>query len=225
MGVELRLPARSTLVQMPFGARSVTGRIKVLTSVHPAGHPIARDFEGDVNLFPIHPEVRQPRWRDAILKSKHTKTRFTRMAEATARGAGRPATFVAALAIIVIWAVSGPLFGYSDTWQLVINTGTTIVTFLMVFLIQNTQNRDSQAVQMKLDELIRSHHGAHNSLLDLEELEVEDLDKLRQEYEALAKKARETLGDKEEQEEDEDEQDKKSKSKSKPQKKKRDEAA
>jgi low affinity Fe/Cu permease len=116
------------------------------------------------------------------------------MAEATARGAGRPATFIAALAIIVIWGVSGPLFGYSDTWQLVINTGTTIVTFLMVFLIQNTQNRDSQAVQMKLDELIRANKGAQNSLLDLEEMEVEDLDKLRQQYEDLAKKARDTLG-------------------------------
>jgi low affinity Fe/Cu permease len=117
------------------------------------------------------------------------------MAEATARGAGRPATFIAALAIIVIWGVSGPFFGYSDTWQLVINTGTTIVTFLMVFLIQNTQNRDAQAVQMKLDELIRANKGAENALLDLEEMEVEDLDKLRQEYEKLAKKARDTLGD------------------------------
>jgi low affinity Fe/Cu permease len=137
-----------------------------------------------------------PRESAAALKAaKHPKSRFTRMAEATARGAGRPATFIAALAVIVIWAVLGPFFGYSDTWQLVINTGTTIVTFLMVFLIQNTQNRDSQAVQMKLDELIRANKGAQNSLLDLEEMEVEDLDKLRQQYEDLAKKARDTLGD------------------------------
>jgi low affinity Fe/Cu permease len=160
-------------------------------------------------------------------KTKHRKSHFTRMAETTARGAGRPATFIAAVAVIVIWAVSGPMFGYSDTWQLVINTGTTIVTVLMVFLIQNTQNRDSQAVQMKLDELIRAHEGAHNSLLDLEELEVEDLDKLRKEYEGLAKKARETLGDKrEEEEEQEQEQEQGHKSKRKPKStSKRDDAA
>src|SRR6187399_2825945 len=141
------------------------------------------------------------------MRPAHSSSWFTRFAKATSRLAGRPLTFAVAVAVILAWLVTGPFFRYSDTWQLAINTGTTIVTFLMVFLIQNTQNRDSQAVQMKLDELIRSHHGAHNSLLDLEELEVEDLDKLRQEYEALAKKARETLGEKEEQEEDE--QDKK----------------
>lgn len=124
----------------------------------------------------------------------HAKSRFSRLAAATARGAGKPATFVAALAIIVIWAVLGPLFGFSDTWQLVVNTGTTIITFLMVFLIQHTQNKDSQAVQVKLDELIRSHRGAHNALLDLEELEIEDLDTLREEYEELAKKARAAIG-------------------------------
>jgi low affinity Fe/Cu permease len=125
------------------------------------------------------------------MKVQHAKSRFTRIAEATARTTGKPITFAAAVAVIVIWAAVGPLFGFSDTWQLVVNTGTTIVTFLMVFLIQNTQNRDSQAVQVKLDELIRSHRGAHNTLLDLEEMEVEDLDKLRDEYEALAKEARE----------------------------------
>jgi low affinity Fe/Cu permease len=118
------------------------------------------------------------------------------MAESTARNAGRPMTFVLAVGIIVIWAILGPAFGFSDTWQLVVNTGTTIITFLMVFLIQHTQNKDSEAVQVKLDELIRAHHGAHNALLDLEELEVEDLDALREQYETLAKKARDELGKK-----------------------------
>ena len=93
----------------------------------------------------------------------------------------------------MIWAVSGPLFGFSDTWQLVINTGTTIVTFLMVFLIQNTQNRDSEAMQVKLDELIRSIEGAHLALLDLEELEDKDLDRICKDYRELAKEARRDL--------------------------------
>ncbi len=115
---------------------------------------------------------------------------FTRFAKATSHYAGTSAVFGAAMAIVVIWAFTGPLFQYSDTWQLVINTGTTIITFLMVFLIQNTQNRDSKAVQVKLDELIRSHSRADNSLLDLEELEEEDMEKLRVEYERLARKKR-----------------------------------
>jgi len=96
--------------------------------------------------------------------------------------------------IVVVWGVTGPIFKFSDTWQLVINTGTTIVTFLMVFLIQNTQNRDSHAVQLKLDELIRAVSGAHNALLDLEELEEADLDRFRVKYEELARTAREALG-------------------------------
>ena len=115
---------------------------------------------------------------------------FTRFAKSTARKAGHPATFCVAVAIILSWAASGPLFGFSDTWQLVINTGTTIVTFLMVFLIQNTQNRDSEAIQVKLDELIRATKGAHNALLDLEELEDDALDRFRRKYEALAEAAR-----------------------------------
>ena len=93
----------------------------------------------------------------------------------------------------MIWGVAGPLFQFSDTWQLVINTGTTIVTFLMVFLIQNTQNRDSHAVQLKLDELIRAVSGAHNALLDLEELEEADLERFRARFEELARAAREAL--------------------------------
>ena len=101
--------------------------------------------------------------------------------------------FTLAVSTIVIWAVTGPLFGFSDTWQLIINTGTTIVTFLMVFLIQNTQNRDSAAIQVKLDELIRSIEGAHLALLDLEELEDDDLNRICAEYRALARQARKDL--------------------------------
>lgn len=104
---------------------------------------------------------------------------------------GRSTTFVLALGVIVLWIASGPIFGFSDTWQLVINTGTTIVTFLMVFLIQNTQNRDTAAIQLKLDELIRATHGAHNALLDLEELDEKMLEAFRARYERLARDARE----------------------------------
>jgi low affinity Fe/Cu permease len=126
-------------------------------------------------------------------RSQSTGSWFIRFAKVTSRGAGHPATFCAAVSIIVIWAVSGPLFGFSDTWQLVINTGTTIITFLMVFLIQNTQNRDSEAIQVKLDELIRTMQGAHLALLDLEELDEKHLDRIRDDYRALARKAREDL--------------------------------
>ncbi|MDT7777824.1 MAG: hypothetical protein QOC99_336 [Acidobacteriota bacterium] len=118
---------------------------------------------------------------------------FTSFAKWTAHAAGRPAAFAIAAAIIVVWGATGPLFKYSDTWQLVINTGTTIVTFLMVFLIQNTQNRDTEALQVKLDELIRVTEGAHTVLLDLEELDEKQLDRIRASYEKLAKKAREDL--------------------------------
>jgi low affinity Fe/Cu permease len=107
--------------------------------------------------------------------------------------AGKPVVFVLACAIILIWAVTGPFFGYSDTWQLVINTGTTIITFLMVFVIQNSQNRDGAALQIKLDELIRALEGAENALLDLEELGDVELEEIRLEYEALAEKARKEL--------------------------------
>jgi low affinity Fe/Cu permease len=116
---------------------------------------------------------------------------FGRFAKAAARLSGRPAAFGLAAAVVLAWGLTGPLFGFSDTWQLVINTGTTIVTFLMVFLIQHTQNRDTEALQIKLDELIRTTAGAHNALLDLEELEEEELDQIRENYEMLAKRARE----------------------------------
>ncbi|VVE01559.1 membrane protein [Pandoraea pneumonica] len=106
---------------------------------------------------------------------------------------GRPVSFVLAVGLVIAWAVTGPLFHYSDTWQLVINTSTTIVTFLMVFLIQNTQNRDTAAMQIKLDELIRAMDGAHNALLDLEELDEKELIRFRNRYEALAEAARQAL--------------------------------
>jgi low affinity Fe/Cu permease len=115
---------------------------------------------------------------------------FGRLAKATARHSGHATTFGIALGTIVVWAITGPLFGFSDTWQLVINTSTTIVTFLMVFLIQNTQNRDAEAIQVKLDELIRVSQKAHNGLLDLEELEEADLHRIRSHYHRLAEKAR-----------------------------------
>jgi low affinity Fe/Cu permease len=118
---------------------------------------------------------------------------FNRVANATARATGHPVAFVLAFAVIIVWAVSGPIFGFSDTWQLVINTGTTIATFLMVFLIQNTQNRDSAALQLKLDELIRVTKGAHLVLLDLEELSESELAKIRDNYEELASNARKDL--------------------------------
>jgi low affinity Fe/Cu permease len=118
---------------------------------------------------------------------------FTRFASRTAAASGRPITFALAVTIIVVWGISGPLFGFSDTWQLVINTGTTIITFLMVFLIQNTQNRDAEATQIKLDELIRATRGAHVVLLDLEELDETELHRMRLHYEELAERARKAL--------------------------------
>lgn len=119
--------------------------------------------------------------------------RFSRFAQAAARIMGGPRAFMLALCVVVVWGLSGPLFDFNDTWQLVINTGTTIITFLMVFLIQNTQNRDAEAMQIKLDELIRAAHEAQNSLLDLEELEPEDLERIRAHYTDLAKRARHEL--------------------------------
>jgi low affinity Fe/Cu permease len=124
---------------------------------------------------------------------KYFQHAFKVFAKWTARITGKPITFVLALAVIIVWAISGPIFGYSDTWQLVINTGTTIVTFLMVFLIQNTQNRDTGAMQAKLDELIRAIEGAHNALLDLEELDESEIEQIRSDYEHLAEEARSAL--------------------------------
>ena len=118
---------------------------------------------------------------------------FTSFSKWISHWTGSPLAFGLALGTIVVWGISGPIFGFSDTWQLVINTGTTIITFLMVFLIQNTQNRDGAAIQIKLDELIRTTSGAHNALLDLEELEEKELQEICREYEELAEKAREQL--------------------------------
>ena len=116
---------------------------------------------------------------------------FTRTAKWASRASGRPMTFMIAVAIILVWAITGPIFKFSDTWQLVINTGTTIITFLMVFLIQNTQNRDTEALQIKLDELIRAVEGAHNRLLDLEEMGEAELTETLEKYQELASTARE----------------------------------
>ena len=121
------------------------------------------------------------------------KFRFSNIARRIALLAGKPVVFLGAVAAIVLWALSGPLFGFSDTWQLIVNTTTTIITFLMVFIIQSTQNRDTEAMQIKLDELIRATQGAHNALLDLEELEDEKLVRYRRRYEALAAVARDKL--------------------------------
>jgi low affinity Fe/Cu permease len=123
----------------------------------------------------------------------YRRSLFDRFAKTTSRFTGHPVAFVVAAAIIGAWIVCGPIFGFSDTWQLVINTATTIVTFLMVFLIQNTQNRESAAIQLKLDELIRASRGAHNGLLDLEELSERELEAFRDEYVHMAQAAREEI--------------------------------
>ncbi len=118
---------------------------------------------------------------------------FRRLAQATAQGVGTPWTFLAAVFVVLVWAASGPVFHFSDTWQLVINTGTTIVTFLMVFLIQNTQNRDARVMHLKLDELIRATHTARNRLVDMETMTDEELAALQQEFKELHRRAGEAL--------------------------------
>jgi low affinity Fe/Cu permease len=120
---------------------------------------------------------------------------FCRCANYSSRCLGGATAFGSAIGIVILWAITGPLFHYSDSWQLIINTGTTIVTFLMVFLIQNSQNRDNAAIQLKLDEIIRSTHGAHNAMLDLERLSTNDLEKIQALYQQLAEKARSAQAD------------------------------
>jgi low affinity Fe/Cu permease len=135
------------------------------------------------------------RQKDPTRNKKHKVSLFTSFASHTARGAGHPLTFVGAVLVIFGWAVCGPIFGFSDTWQLIINTSTTIITFLMVFLIQNTQNRDSQAMHLKLDEIIFALDGAHNTLMDLEDLEDKDLQAIQQRYKKLALKAQDAIAE------------------------------
>lgn len=118
---------------------------------------------------------------------------FSNFAKGVSHVAGRPIAFILAVLVLLVWAASGPVFHFSNTWQLIINTGTTIVTFLMVFLIHNSQNREAQATQLKLDELIRALSGAHNALLDIEDLEEKELEKIRADYLKLAEKARQQL--------------------------------
>jgi low affinity Fe/Cu permease len=130
------------------------------------------------------PVSRAPQNRNGPYKSNDL---FRRIATHTSHGVGSPWSFVVALGVVIVWAVSGPVFGFSDTWQLVINTGTTIVTFLMVFLIQNTQNRDSHALHLKLDELIRASSLARNQLMALEDLTDDELEDLQHEFDRLAK--------------------------------------
>jgi len=113
---------------------------------------------------------------------------FAHIARETARHMGHPLAFLAAVAVVIIWAILGPLFGFSDTWQLVINTATTIITFLMVFLIQNTQNRDSDAIHLKLDELLRVTRDARTGLVDLEDCSEEELIRLKREFETLQRR-------------------------------------
>jgi low affinity Fe/Cu permease len=124
---------------------------------------------------------------------QHKPSFFTTFANHTARAAGHHLTFTLAVLVIVAWGITGPIFRYSDTWQLIINTGTTIVTFLMVFLIQNTQNRDSVALHLKIDEIVRALDGARNSVLNLEDLEDKDLEKIHLRYKAMAEQAQDAL--------------------------------
>jgi len=123
----------------------------------------------------------------------NSETWYGHFTKSFAKLTGKSATFIFCIGLILVWLISGPFFNYSDTWQLAINTTTTIITFIMVFVIQNTQNRDTEAMQVKLDELIRVTHGAHNALLDLEESEEAQIDQIRDRYAMLATKARKKL--------------------------------
>jgi low affinity Fe/Cu permease len=125
--------------------------------------------------------------KEQVKKTSGINFWFSRFASQTAQVVGHPYMFLVAVIVIAIWALTGPYFHYSDTWQLIINTGTTIITFLVVFLIQNTQNRDGKALHLKLDELIRSHHPASDDLIDIQKLSDEELDALEVRYAAIRK--------------------------------------
>jgi low affinity Fe/Cu permease len=149
---------------------------------------ICYDEESDQIAISISSKARKDK-----VKKMHKNSLFTRFAKWASRATGSPWAFILAATSILVWAASYPLFKNFDTWQLVINTATTIVTFLMVFLIQNTQNRDTAAIHIKLDELIRCSEGAHNALLDLEEMEDKEIETMRDDYERLAASARKLL--------------------------------
>jgi low affinity Fe/Cu permease len=133
------------------------------------------------------PEQKSPlaQAREQVAQSNTMSLWFSRFASKTARLVGHPVMFLGAIVSLVVWAATGPIFHYSDTWQLVINTGTSVLTFLVVFLIQNTQNRDAKAIHLKLDELIRSHSPAHNDMIDIENLSDEELEELEKRYAAI----------------------------------------
>jgi len=150
-------------------------------------HILETWYESILSLFSSPPMRRHSQIAFKSMTSQHPFTRFTRFISSAA---GHPLTFTLAITVVVVWIVTGPIFDYNTTWQLTINTFTTIVTFLMVFLIQSSQNRDNQAVQIKLDELIRSDADAHNALLDLEELTEAELIAVKEKYELLAQRAR-----------------------------------
>jgi low affinity Fe/Cu permease len=135
--------------------------------------------------------------REQVAKSSTLNLWFSRFASRTAQIVGHPYIFMMAVLIIVVWGLAGPYFHYSDTWQLVINTGTSLATFLVVFLIQNTQNRDAKALHLKLNELIRSHHPANNDLIDIEKLSDEELEELEKRYEQIRKRLEARRGMKE----------------------------
>ena len=154
--------------------------------VHPRHYGMLRRYFSPARRGTGGPSKRQ----GGSVTEKQRNVWYSRFTRWIARMSGRTTTFALALGLIVVWAITGPIFDFSDTWQLVVNTATTIVTFLMVFVIQSTQNRDTEALQIKLDELIRATQGAHNALLDLEELEEEQLDQFRDRYQKVAREAR-----------------------------------
>lgn len=153
---------------------------------HPTGKGLARQTPHSLQAFRLLPPVARLYSR----MSEGNGSWFGKFARKASHHAGRPGTFATAIVLILLWGASGPLFGFSDTWQLIINTSTTIVTFLMVFLIQNSQNRDSEALQIKLDELLRAKKSANNAFMDLEDLTEEELDLIREKFVKLAEQER-----------------------------------